>query len=223
MFLCSPGNPTGTLLKHEDIKRILDHESYNGIVFVDEAYIDFSEDYSIASWVLKYPNLIISQTLSKSFGLAGIRLFLLNRMGFTIAPKDITQIFNRTKAPYNISSLTSTAAQSALSDQGIALMRQNISSIKVQRDIMIKEISKLDFVGRILGANDANFVLVEIIKDGVPNNDLAFQIYKRLAEIDKVVTRFRGSEHGCNGCLRISVGTDGEVKQLLLNLSCSMK
>ena len=110
VFLCSPGNPTGTLLKHGDIKEILECSLYKGVVFVDEAYIDFIESESISAWASsQYPNLIVSQTLSKAFGLAGARL------GYTISSREIAQIFNNTKAPYNISSPSSKIAKDALS------------------------------------------------------------------------------------------------------------
>jgi histidinol-phosphate aminotransferase len=214
IFLCSPGNPTGTLLKQSDIKDILNCPFYNGVVVVDEAYIDFCEkDASVSSWVTEYPNLIVSQTLSKAFGLAAIRL------GFTISSKEIAQVFNNTKAPYNISTPTATFAQRALSKEGLKITNSFISSIKQQRQFLLEELIKLPFIKGFLGSNDANFVLAQFTNtEGEPSNDVAFKIYKQLAEVDGVVVRYRGTEMGCTGCLRITVGTSKENQFLIEKL-----
>ncbi|KAI8901180.1 pyridoxal phosphate-dependent transferase [Globomyces pollinis-pini] len=218
VFLCSPGNPTGTLLQENDIKQILECSDFNGVVLVDEAYIDFCETSekrsSVCTWVTKYPNLIVTQTLSKAFGLAGIRL------GLSIANPEITQIFNNTKAPYNISTPTSMLGRDALSAAGLKVMRAHIESIQKQRVYLIDQLSKLPFVSRFLGAHDANFILVQFANsNGEADNNVAMSIYKQLAEIDGVVVRFRGMELGCEGCLRITVGTEEENKILMAKLS----
>ncbi|KAJ3044815.1 histidinol-phosphate transaminase [Rhizophlyctis rosea] len=220
VFICSPGNPTGTAINHDDIRAILNHETYKGVVVVDEAYIDFcvteegQPPASVAKWVEEYPNLIVCQTLSKSFGLAGIRL------GVSISSPSIAQIFNNTKAPYNISSPSSIIARSAVSPEGIAQMRSHISRILSERAKLIKSLTALKSVGRILGGNDANFVLAEILNEkGEVDNDRAFGVYKGLAETKGVVVRFRGGELGCRGCLRITVGTEDENEKLLERLA----
>ncbi|KAI8926728.1 pyridoxal phosphate-dependent transferase [Entophlyctis helioformis] len=219
VFLCSPGNPTGTLLAHKDIKQILDFEPYKGVVMVDEAYIDFCGDaeginvMTVAPWVAEYPNLIVAQTLSKSFGLAGIR------MGISISSPEISQIFNNTKAPYNISTPTSLLARSALSEAGQDAMRHHVSLITNERTNLINSLKTIPRIGRILGGNDANFVLAEVLNtQGRPDNTTAFEVYKRLAESEGVVVRFRGSEIGCEGCLRMSIGTAEENVVLIAKL-----
>ena len=205
------------MISKTDIKAVLEFDYYKGVVVVDEAYIDFCEDTaqgpaSVATWVLNYPNLIVSQTLSKAFGLAAIRL------GFTISSKEIASIFNATKAPYNISTPTSQLAITALGE-GLLVMQKNISLIKAERSKLQNLILDLPFVSRLLGNHDANFILAQVIdKNGNPDNKLAHHIYKKLAESEKIVVRFRGNELGCLACLRITVGTAAENTQLIEKL-----
>eukprot|EP00842_Homolaphlyctis_polyrhiza_P005162 jgi/Hompol1/5647/HPOL_002014-RA len=222
VFLCSPGNPTGTLLSHRDIKEILDFAPFKGVVMVDEAYIDFCGDaeghniMTTASWVTSYPNLIVAQTLSKSFGLAGIRL------GISISSPQIARIFNNTKAPYNISTTTSLLARSALSESGLHIMMTHVSQTIAERSRLAKQVQTIANTGAILGGNDANFILLQIVDDqGKPDSKRAFNIYKTLAEVEGVVVRFRGNEVGCEGCLRITVGTPAENDMAAAKLSMS--
>ncbi|CAG8450543.1 15277_t:CDS:2 [Funneliformis caledonium] len=219
IFLCSPGNPTGTVLSHESIRPILEDENYNGIVVIDEAYIDFVEEKnqngSLVKWVTQYPNLVIMQTLSKSFGLAGIRL------GISIADPRIIQLMNNTKAPYNISALTSHVACTALSTQNISNMKLIKQQIRDEHMKLISSILTIPGIGKILGGNDANFILVQILdrNNQNVNNDRAYHIYQEMAEKHDIVVRYRGNEIGCEGCLRITVGTPKENELLLKTLN----
>ncbi|KAF7726670.1 histidinol-phosphate transaminase [Apophysomyces ossiformis] len=216
VFLCSPGNPTGTCLSHESIRAVLESD-YSGLVVVDEAYVDFvdREEGSVAKWVEKYPNLIVMQTLSKSFGLAGIRL------GIAISHPDIIQILNNTKAPYNIGTPSAQLAENSLSEEGVAVMRDYRARLIQQRSELMQKLQNFPVqgIGRILGANDANFILVQILdKENKPCNERSQRVYKELAESLGVVVRFRGKEYGCDGCVRITVGTEEENKVLLAKL-----
>ncbi|KAL1927788.1 hypothetical protein VTP01DRAFT_3609 [Rhizomucor pusillus] len=216
IFLCSPGNPTGTCLRHKDIKAILESD-FGGFVVVDEAYVDFveQENGSVATWVDKYPNLIVMQTLSKSFGLAGIRL------GIAISDPAVIQILNNTKAPYNIGTPSAQIAFDALSEAGVAKMEEYKNALIKQRAVLIEKLQNFPVpgIGRILGTNDANFIMVQILNQkGEPCNERAEKVYKVLAETRDVVVRFRGKEYGCTGCLRITVGTEEENKALLTRL-----
>ncbi|EIM23286.1 histidinol-phosphate aminotransferase [Wallemia mellicola CBS 633.66] len=213
-FVCSPGNPTGTLIKLSDIKELLEDPNNIGLVVVDEAYIDFTdEEASAVSLIEKYSNLVVMQTLSKSFGLAGIRL------GVALAQPPLIQVLSNTKAPYNVSTPSARLAEEALSDNGIAKMKEFVAELKKNRDYLIEELSKLPNVGVVRGANDANFVLLPILdKDAKEDNNRAIEIYKYLAETEKVVVRYRGSELGCAGCLRISIGTKTECIELINKL-----
>ncbi|KAL5514359.1 hypothetical protein ACEPAG_2447 [Sanghuangporus baumii] len=226
IFLCSPGNPTGTLIPLSDIQQLLDYTQFKGIVVVDEAYIDFSPPGSSAvSLVEKYANLCVMQTLSKSFGLAAIRL------GIAIAQPPLIQILSNTKAPYNISTPTSVLALSALSPPSLSLMSQRISTILSSRTSLLSSLHSLSSasssasslrlgLGEPIGANHANFIMIPVLNRDTrePDNVRSEKVYKELAEKEGVVVRFRGKEYGCEGCLRITVGTEEENKILLEKL-----
>lgn len=215
VYICSPGNPTANLIRKADIQTVLEHATWNGIVVVDEAYIDFApEGTSLAEWVAEWPNLVVMQTLSKAFGLAGIRL------GAAFTSPDIARLLNSLKAPYNISSPTSAIATAALAPQNLAVMRRNRERIIVQRERLLEEMPKIPGVGRFLGGAESNFLLVELLdhQTGKPCNGTAQAVYEALAENRGVVVRFRGKEYGCEGCLRITVGTEDEVTKFLREL-----
>ncbi|KAJ5245223.1 hypothetical protein N7489_005319 [Penicillium chrysogenum] len=213
-YICSPGNPTANLIRKEDIRKVLEHPTWNGIVVVDEAYIDFApEGSSLAEWVTEWPNLVVMQTLSKAFGLAGIRL------GVAYASAEVARLLNSLKAPYNISSPTSALASAALTAPNMAVMHSFRSQIIAQRDRLLRELPTIPGVGQFLGGSDANFLLVQILDaEDRPSNVTALAAYEAMAEKRGVVVRFRGKELGCEGCLRITVGTEAEVTKFLQEL-----
>ena len=216
VYLCSPGNPTGSALSKDSVRAVLEHPTWNGVVVLDEAYVDFAqagEEASLAEWVTEWPNLVVMQTLSKAFGLAGIRL------GAAFTSPEIARLLNSLKAPYNISSLTAGIAEYALSGQGLATMRENRAKLAAQRERLIRELPKIEGVGRLRGGTESNFLLYEMLDvQGKPDNVTALAVYEKLAETKGVVVRFRGKEHGCLGCLRITVGTEEEVTRFLASL-----
>jgi histidinol-phosphate aminotransferase len=215
VYLCSPGNPTGTLIPKSAVQPILEHPTWNGIVVLDEAYIDFApEGSSLAEWVTEWPNLVVMQTLSKAFGLAGIRL------GAAFTDPAIAQLLNNLKAPYNISNPTSQLACAALQSRNLEVMRTNRSKIIEQRERLVQALPGVPGIGRFKGGFMSNFLLVEMLdkpreEGGKPSNETALKVYESLAEDKGVVVRFRGKEPGCLGCLRITVGTDKEVDRFL--------
>ncbi|KAI8053271.1 pyridoxal phosphate-dependent transferase [Syncephalis plumigaleata] len=228
MFLCSPGNPTGVCLNKRDIRRILESD-YRGLVVVDEAYIDFvdassadtnGEDDddnakgSVARWITRYPNLIVMQTLSKSFGLAAIRL------GIALASPRIIHWLNVIKAPYNIPAPTIALAEQALSSEGIDKMRNIVQQLLNERKRLSETLVTLPGVIRVMGHEDANFVLCVIggRDTNEPDSQRAERIYRWMAN-EGVVVRYRGNELGCAGCLRITVGTPTETDATLTKLS----
>ncbi|KAG6914613.1 hypothetical protein DXG01_016346 [Tephrocybe rancida] len=211
IFLCSPGNPTGTLLSLSAIRAILEYPGFTGVVVVDEAYIDFANapDNSAASLISEFANLIVMQTLSKGFGLAAIRL------GIALAQPPLIQVLTNTKAPYNISTPTAVLALSALSPASLTRTRGKVEDLLAGRKALLEALAALKDlgVGSAIGGNDANFIVVPIMnrgKEGTPDNKRAMGVYKMLAEEKGVVVRYRGGEMGCEGALRITVGSEEE-------------
>lgn len=214
VYICSPGNPTASLISKSDVQKVLEHPTWNGVVVLDEAYIDFANDgSSLAEWVTEWPNLVVMQTMSKAFGLAGIRL------GFAFTSPEIATLFNNLKAPYNISDPTSALAKAALGPKSLAVMRSNREKIFKQRARLLQQLPTVPGVGRLIGGADSNYVLVQFLdrpeSGGKPCNKTAMALYTSLAESRGVVVRFRGKEFGCEGCLRVTVGTAAEVDRLL--------
>tara|TARA_R110000868_G_scaffold383578_6_gene650636 strand:+ start:13553 stop:14614 length:1062 start_codon:yes stop_codon:yes gene_type:complete len=190
LFLCSPNNPTGNSLRKSDILKIAD--SFQGIVVLDEAYIDFSEQESFAKEVLGRTNLVILQTMSKAFGLAGIRL------GIALASPEIINLMMKVKAPYNINKLSSKAALKGF--RYINAMKGKVEQIKSERKQVIARLKSIPEVEKIY-PSDANFLIFRIAD--------AINIYKKLAD-KGVVIRYRGNEPHCENCLRLTIGTQDE-------------
>ncbi|MDR8394473.1 histidinol-phosphate transaminase [Aliifodinibius sp. S!AR15-10] len=197
-LLCSPNNPTGNDLSVDAMKHIA--SEFHGIVVIDEAYVDFSDRESLAKEVAKYPNMVVMQTLSKAFGLAGIRL------GIAIAAEDVIQYLLKVKAPYNVNSLTSHYAIKAF--ENLDTVRFNIDKIKEERDRLSKALSMQPFVKKVY-PSDANFLLFKV--------ENAFSIYKKLADRG-VIVRYRGNEPKCDNCLRVTVGMPDENDLFLSTL-----
>jgi len=195
LFICSPNNPTGNAMRRSDILDLA--SSFDGIVVVDEAYIDFSSEPSLISDLADYPNLVVLQTFSKAWGMAGARV------GLALASEEIIDLLNRVKPPYNVSQLSQTAVIKALSrrDQVAAWIRETLS----QRRSLQGSLEEFDFVDRIY-PSDANFLLVKV-------ND-ANAVYRHLVR-SKIVVRNRTNVALCEGCLRITIGTAEENVRLI--------
>jgi histidinol-phosphate aminotransferase len=198
LFVCSPGNPTAKSIPLSDIRTLASSPQFNGLVIVDEAYIDFSTTPSATSLVTDHDNIVVLQTLSKAFGLAGIRC------GFAIGPPDVIQLMNNVKAPYNVNKLTSDAAVNAL--KNTALLEKNVRDVLEQRAVVEKELEGLDFVTKVY-PSDSNFVLFRV-------KQKANELYKVMADRG-VVSRFRGRELHCDECIRVTIGTPEENHKFL--------
>ena len=202
VFLCSPNNPTGNSLAPVDVLHILD--CFDGLVVIDEAYIDFSTQGSFTKQLNNYPNLVVLQTFSKAWGMAGVRL------GMAFASKDIIQILNNIKYPYNINVLTQEAVLDHLATKG--KIELQVKEILVERKKLVAELSNLGFVEMVY-PTEANFVLVRV------NNP--FEIYKYLMNRG-IIVRDRSKVTLCEGCLRITVGT-GEDNRVLIEALKELK
>ena len=198
LFLCSPNNPTANNLKKTDILKLI--TGFQGIVVLDEAYIDFSAQESMAELVQQYSNLVVLQTFSKSFGLAGIRL------GIAISNPEIIEVMLKVKAPYNINKLTADLALKAF-DQ-MQVMKINIEKIVEERDYIAEQLSYAEDVEKVY-PSDANFLLFKIKN--------AYEIYQKLAE-KGVIIRYRGNEPHCEDCLRVTIGMPDENIRFLKTL-----
>jgi len=218
IFICSPANPTGGVIPKSDIIQVLEHPTWNGVVVVDEAYVDFAPPgTSLAQDVNEYPNLIVTNTLSKAFGLAAIRL------GVTYSQTQISRLLNNLKGPYNMSAPTVALARAALQPESIKRMEENREKMFVQRDRLLEELPKIPGFGRFLGGYETNFLLVQFLgkpaeEGGVPDNEVTMKVLNALVNEEKLLTRYRGKEPGCVGTLRITVGTKDEMDNMLVLL-----
>jgi histidinol-phosphate aminotransferase len=198
IFICSPNNPTGNSINREDIETLL--ANFNGIIVIDEAYINFSRQKTFIQELTEYANLVVLQTLSKAWGLAALRV------GMAFASEEIIEVFNRVKPPYNINEASQTLALKAL--QNVEKVNNWIKEILNERDALVLALKSFDFVIDIY-PSDANFILVKTADaDG---------IYKYLTE-QKIIVRNRNKIELCEGCLRITIGTNEENQALINSL-----
>ncbi len=191
LFLCSPNNPTGNCL--EGMETVI--KNFNGIVILDEAYIDFADSPSFITDISKFPNLIVLQTLSKAWGLAAARI------GIGCAAQEIIALFNKVKPPYNVSTLNQQAALAALSDRSAFEERKVI--IRQQRNRLEQQLKRLPVVRKVY-PSEANFLLVAF--------DNATDIYHKLVQ-RKIITRNRHTQ--IKNCIRISIGRPEENDMLI--------
>ena len=195
IFLCSPNNPTGNSFSDESVAYLL--QNFKGLVVIDEAYIDFSKKESWINELDEYPNLVITQTLSKAYGLAGIRL------GICYASATVISVLNKIKPPYNVNELTQKRALERLRDTD--KIKSEIESIITQREELLKVLLNIKFVDKIY-STESNFILVKV-------NDAN----KRYAELiaKGIVIRNRTTQPLCDNCLRLTVGTEQENMKLI--------
>jgi len=195
IWICSPNNPTGNSIDRIDIETILNH--FNGLVVIDEAYINFSTQKSFAQSLIDYPNLVVMQTLSKAWGLAGLRL------GMCFADESIIQYMNKVKPPYNINMVSQELALTALEEVG--QVNDMIQHLVDMRRALAEVITSMPHVQEVY-PSDANFLLVKIPK--------ASQLYQYLLT-QGIVVRDRSSLEHCSDCLRITIGTEQENTELV--------
>jgi len=198
IFICSPNNPTGNSINRDDIETLL--ANFSGLVVVDEAYINFSRQKTFIQELTEYANLVILQTLSKAWGLAGLRI------GMAFASEEIIEVMNKVKPPYNINEASQELALKAL--ENVEMVNKWIREILAQRDKLVLSLKNFDFVVDIY-PSDANFILVKTTEPKMIYNFL----------VDKgIIVRDRSKVDLCEGCLRITVGTPAENDILIQTL-----
>ena len=195
MILCSPNNPTGNLLDKNKIRELLN--SFSGIVLLDEAYIEFSEDEGFLKEMDQYPNLVILQTLSKAWGLAGVRL------GKAFASEEIISLLNTVKFPYNVSRINQVVAQKALNRK--RKTNKKIQQITREREKLKTYLHTFSFIERIF-PSDANFLLMRV------SNSQDLINYMRQS---RILLRDRSGLNGCQNCVRLTIGTPKQNRLLI--------
>jgi histidinol-phosphate aminotransferase len=203
LFLCSPNNPTANSFSKDKIIQLL--KEFKGLVVIDEAYIDFSKEESWLNELKNYNNLIITQTLSKAYGMAGIRL------GICFASEEIIAILNKIKPPYNVNELSQQRALQRVLDANV--IQLEVAAILEQRAILSKALLKLNYVQKV-HASDANFILVKV--------DNATERYNQLLKLG-IVVRNRTTQPLCENTLRFTVGTKDENEKLISALTSISK
>ena len=198
LFICSPNNPTGNAIDRNSIEELI--QNFSGIVVIDEAYIDFSAGESATTFIGQYPNVVILQTFSKAWGMAGIRL------GMAFASEEIISLFNKVKPPYNINVLTQKTALDGMADaEGVY---KKVNTILTERARLEELLPNFSFVQKVY-PSDANFLLAKVDQ---PN-----ELYKYLVE-KGIVIRNRSTVVLCDGCLRFTIGQPKENNLLLAAL-----
>ena len=199
IFICSPNNPTGNSFNRTDVEIILNN--FDGIVVIDEAYINYSKQRSFIPELAEYPNLVVMQTLSKAWGLAGLRL------GMAFASQPIIELMNKVKYPYNINTATQLLVLDALNN--IEWVNNHIATTVTEREKLKNELLNLSHTEEVF-PSDANFLLVKMKNARI--------IYQQLCE-KGIIVRDRSKVVLCDDCLRITIGTPQENKQLIVELS----
>ncbi|KAJ9197755.1 hypothetical protein DTO164E3_5609 [Paecilomyces variotii] len=221
VFLASPGNPTGTLIPLEDIQAVLDYPGFNGYVVVDEAYIDYANHPDTATSLnlfSEYANLIVIQTFSKGPGLAGLRL------GIAFAHPETIKRLDKVQVPYCIPTTTSILAQAGMSPDGRRSQKLLVQKVVANKETLTRALTEPSMaelgIGKPLGAGEANFILLPILSrtSNAPDSMRAELAAQKLQEDYGISVRYVGMMPHCEGCLRITVGTDQENGELVKGL-----
>ena len=196
LFICSPNNPTANSFPREELMRLV--EEFDGMVVVDEAYIDFAEAKSLVGEIASHPNLVVLQTMSKAWGMAGLRV------GLALADSRVVALMSQVKYPYNIN----VATMKIVSDLLTKGIDEEVEQIKQQRALVAEALAEFKFVERVY-PSDANFLLVRVAD--------ADALYEHLIK-DGIIVRNRTRVKGCEGCLRITIGLKEENVKLIESL-----
>ncbi len=202
VYMCSPNNPTGNLINQEDIRKLLEMTAGKALLVADEAYIEFCPEATLAGWLQEYPHLVILRTLSKAFALAGLRC------GFTLANKPVIDLLMKVIAPYPLATPVADVAGQALSEQGIALMRQHVAELNANRAWLFEQLPQLSVVQQVF-PSETNYILARFTDSP--------KVFKTLWD-QGIILRDQNKNPGLAGCLRISIGTREECERLIAAL-----
>tara|TARA_R110002012_G_scaffold8399_1_gene38791 strand:- start:27199 stop:28329 length:1131 start_codon:yes stop_codon:yes gene_type:complete len=205
VFLCSPGNPTGNLLSQDEIQAALELFAESAMVVVDEAYIEFSPEQSVASWLKKYPHLVVLRTLSKAFALAGLRC------GFTLANTDVIAMLSKVIAPYPVSAPVADIASIALASSGLEQMNIRVQETNELRAQLTHWLAQQEWCSQVFNS-DANFVLFRCQNETIKNF-----IFDGLAK-QGILIRDQSKQLNLSDCLRISIGSEDELNLLMQSI-----
>ncbi|WP_416412111.1 histidinol-phosphate transaminase [Pantoea sp. App145] len=202
VYMCSPNNPTGNLINPDDIRALLDMTAGKALVVADEAYIEFCPQATLAGWLKDYPHLVILRTLSKAFALAGLRC------GFTLANKPVIDLLLKVIAPYPLATPVADVAAQALSDQGLALMREHALQLNDNRSWLLEQLPQIACVEAVF-PSETNYILARFTDSP--------KVFKALWD-EGIILRDQNKNPGLAGCLRISIGTREECERLIAAL-----
>ncbi|CAK6491351.1 Histidinol-phosphate aminotransferase [Pantoea sp. Nvir] len=202
VYMCSPNNPTGNLIDPDDIRALLEMTAGKALVVADEAYIEFCPQATLSGWLKTYPHLVILRTLSKAFALAGLRC------GFTLASPQVINLLMKVIAPYPLATPVADVAGQALSDQGIALMRQHVAELNASRAWLLEQLPQLSLVQQVF-PSETNYILARFTDSPA--------VFKSLWD-QGIILRDQNKNPGLAGCLRISIGTRQECERLIAAL-----
>jgi histidinol-phosphate aminotransferase len=202
VYMCSPNNPTGNLINPDDIRALLDMTAGKALVVADEAYIEFCSQATLAGWLKDYPHLVILRTLSKAFALAGLRC------GFTLANKPVIDLLMKVIAPYPLATPVADVAAQALSDQGLALMREHALQLNANRSWLLEQLPQIACVEAVF-PSETNYILARFTDSP--------KVFKALWD-EGIILRDQNKNPGLAGCLRISIGTREECERLIAAL-----
>ena len=202
IYVCSPNNPTGNLIDQDDIKTLLKLAENRALVIIDEAYIEFSPNSTVVSWLANYPHLVILRTLSKAFALAGLRC------GFTLANKPVIDALQKVIAPYPLATPVADIATQALSKDGINTMKLHVTNLNKQKEQLANQLSALEIVEKVY-SSEANYLCVKFQSNK--------QVFSKLWN-QGIILRDQSKSIGQDGFVRISIGTQAECEAVITAL-----
>ncbi|WP_413482096.1 histidinol-phosphate transaminase [Morganella psychrotolerans] len=199
LYVCHPNNPTGNPVREQDLRYLFEIVNNRALIVIDEAYIEFCPQFSVASWLKEYPNLVILRTLSKAFALAGLRC------GFTLSSPEIINVLMKVIAPYPLSSPVAAIAAQALLPEGIEVMRERVAEITRNRQMLCDELRKLPLTETVF-PSETNYILVRF-RD-------CERVFRSLWN-DGIILRDQRKQRGLDDCLRITIGTRAECLRVI--------